>query len=93
VRLATVEPSWAFLLDVRAGRESALEPFRRMSAFVDPAEKGLVDDLSMIRMEKMDLDVHYSLQGILRRWLVVHVPPAALLMALLAVHILAWALY
>ena len=47
-----------------------LEPFRRMSNFVDPAEKGIVSDLSMIRMEKMDLDVHYSLQGVLRRWLV-----------------------
>lgn len=92
-RLATVEPSWSYLLDVRAGRERALEPFRRMGSFVDPSEKDVVNDLSMIRMEKMDLDVHYSLQGILRRWLIFHVPPAALMMALLLVHILAWALY
>ena len=92
-RLAVVEPSWSYLLDVRAGRERALEPFRRMSSFVDPAEKEIVNDLMTIRMEKMDLDVHYSLQGILRRWLIVHVPPAAVLMALLAVHILAWVLY
>jgi len=92
-RLAVVEPSWSYLIDVRAGRERALEPFRRMSSFVDPAEKEIVNDLMTIRMEKMDLDVHYSLQGILRRWLIVHVPPAAVLMALLAVHILAWVLY
>jgi hypothetical protein len=92
-RLATIEPSWSYLLDVRAGRERALEPFRRMGSFVDPAEKDVVNDLSLIRMEKMDLDVHYSLQGILRRWLIFHVPPAALMMALLLVHILAWALY
>ena len=92
-RLAVVEPSWSYLLDVRAGRERALEPFRRMSSFVDPAEKEIVNDLMTIRMEKMDLDVHYSLQGVLRSWLIVHVPPAAVLMALLVVHILAWALY
>jgi len=92
-RLAVVEPSWSYLLDVRAGRERALEPCRRMSSFVDRAEKEIVSDLMTIRMEKMDLDVHYSLQGILRSWLIVHVPPAAVLMALLAVHILAWALY
>lgn len=92
-RLATVEPSWSYLLDVRAGRERALEPFRRMSTFVDADEKEIVNDLMTIRMEKMDLDVHYSLQGILRRWLVLHVPPAALLMALLVLHILAWAVY
>ena len=93
MRMAAVEPSWSFLLDVRSGRERALEPFRRVSAFVDPAEKEIVNDLMTIRMEKMDLDVHYSLQGILRRWLILHVPPAAVLMALLVVHILAWILY
>jgi len=92
-RLAAVEPSWVYLLDVRAGRERALEPFRRMITFVDPEEKEIVNDLMTIRMEKMDLDVHYSLQGVLRRWLIVHVPPAALLMALLVLHILAWAVY
>src|SRR5438128_2421609 len=77
----------------RAGRQRALEPFRRMITFVDPEEKEIVNDLMTIRMEKMDLDVHYSLQGVLRRWLIVHVPPAALLMALLVLHILAWAVY
>jgi hypothetical protein len=92
-RLATVEPSWSYLLDVRAGRERALEPFRRMSSFVEPAEKEIVNDLMTIRMEKMDLDVHYSLQGILRRWLILHAPPAAVLMALLVIHILSWILY
>ncbi|HEV7501938.1 MAG TPA: hypothetical protein VGQ33_18115 [Vicinamibacteria bacterium] len=92
-RLAVVEPSWSYLLDVRAGRERVLEPFRRMGSFVDPAEKEIVDDLATIRLEKMELDVHYSLQGILRRWLILHVPAAALLMALLAVHILSWILY
>jgi hypothetical protein len=91
--LVGLAPSWSYLLDVRAGREQVLEPFRRMSSFVDPAEKEIVSDLMTIRMEKMDLDVHYSLQGILRRWLVLHVPPAALMMALLVVHILAWLLY
>jgi hypothetical protein len=93
VRLATVEPSWSYLLDVRSGRERALEPFRRMSSFVDPAEKEIVNDLMAIRMEKMDLDVQYSLQGILRTWLILHAPPAAVLMALVIVHITAWLVY
>jgi hypothetical protein len=92
-RLATVEPSWSYVFDVRTGRERALEPFRRMSSFVEPAEKEIVNDLMTIRMEKMDLDVHYSLQGILRHWLVLHAPPAAVLMALLVIHVLAWIVY
>jgi len=92
-RLANVAPSWGFLLDVRAGRARALEPLQRMTQFVDPAEKERVDDLMVIYTEKMELDAHYSLQRILRRWLIVHVPAAGLLMALLAVHIFSWFWY
>lgn len=91
--LATVRPSWAFLLDVRAGRERALDPFRRIGPFVDPEEKPKVDDLMSILSDKMELDAHYSLQLVLRRWLVLHVPPAGLLMGLLLVHVGTWLWY
>jgi len=91
--LSRPNPSWGFLLDVRASRDRALEPFRRVAEFVDPAQKALIDDLMSIYTEKIELDAHYSLQGILRRWLVLHVPTAGLLMGLLAVHIFAWAWY
>ncbi|HEV8314251.1 MAG TPA: hypothetical protein VGQ23_14385, partial [Burkholderiaceae bacterium] len=92
-RMVAVSPSWGYVLDIRGGRERALEPFRRMSQFVDAAEKERVDDLATIYTEKMELDAQYSLQGILRRWLVFHVPPAGLLMGLLAIHIFAWLWY
>lgn len=88
--LADVRPSWSYLMDVRGGRDRAIEPFRRIRQFVDDEEKKKVDDLIAIFIEKVELDAHYSLQGLLRRWLVFHVPPAALLMALVAVHIVAW---
>jgi hypothetical protein len=92
-RISRVRPSWSFLFDVRGGRDRALEPFRRISQFVDAAEKDKVEDLIGIYTEKMELDAHYSLQGILRRWLVLHVPAAGLLMGLLAIHIFTWAWY
>lgn len=92
-RLARPAPSWSFLLDVRAGRERSLEPFRRMVGFVSAEEKPKVDDLVALYTEKMELDAQLSLQGILRRWLVLHVPTAGLLMALLVVHVLGWAVY
>jgi hypothetical protein len=91
--LSRPSPSWGFLLDVRASRDRALEPFRRVAQFVDAAQKPLIDDLMSIYTEKIELDAHYSLQGILRRWLVLHVPTAGLLMGLLAVHVFAWAWY
>lgn len=91
--LSRLSPSWSFLLDVRAGRERALEPFRRITQFVDPAEKEKVDDLMNLYTEKVELDAHYTLQGVLRRWLVLHVPAAGLLIGLLVVHVFAWLWY
>jgi hypothetical protein len=90
VPLSAVQHSWAFLLDVRGGRERALEPFRRVAQFVDAGERQRVLDLMNIYTEKMELDAHYSLQGILRGWLVLHVPAAGLLLGLLVVHVFAW---
>jgi hypothetical protein len=92
-RLARLAPSWAFLLDVRGGRERALEPFRRMAGFVDPQDKGKVEDLMIIYTEKLELDAQHSLQGILRKWLWLHVPAAGLLMGLLVIHVFTWVWY
>jgi hypothetical protein len=92
-RLGRLAPSWGFLLDVRGGRERALEPFRRMVSFVDAQDKGKVEDLMSIYTEKLELDAQYSLQGILRTWLWLHVPAAGLLMGLLVIHVLTWVWY
>jgi hypothetical protein len=86
-------PSWSYLFDVRSGRERALEPFRRMTQFVSAEEREKVEDLMQIYTDKLELDAQYSLQGLLRRWLLFHVPPAGLLMGLLAVHVSTWVLY
>jgi hypothetical protein len=91
--LGRPRPSWAYLLDVRAGQERALEPFRRISLFVDPEEKPKVEDLMAIATEKRELDAQYSLQRLLRGWLTLHVPTAGLLMALVVVHVFAWLWY
>lgn len=85
--------SGLFLFDVRGGRERALEPFRRTQRFVEEADRPRLDDLMALYQEKLELDAHWSLQGILRRWLVLHVPAAGLLMGLLLAHVAAWAVY
>jgi hypothetical protein len=92
-RLAKLAPSWGFLLDVRGGRERALEPLRRMIGFADAEEKAKVEDLVSIYSEKIELEAQYSLQRILRRWLWLHVPAAGLLMGLLVIHVLTWFWY
>jgi hypothetical protein len=91
--LVRVNPSFGFFLDLRGGRDRALEPFRRISQFLDQEEQGKVNDLMAIYIEKVELDAQYSMQRILRGWLILHVPPAAVLMALVFIHILAWVIY
>jgi hypothetical protein len=91
--LSAVTPSWAYLFDVRRGRERALEPFRRIAPFVAAPQREAVDDLQQIFVEKLELDAQYSLQGLLRSWLIFHAPPAGLLMGLLAIHVMTWILY
>ena len=88
-----LKPSWAYVFDVRAGREAALEPFRRMRTFVP------LEDRRSSRTSRASSPTSWSwtrssrLQGVLRRWLWIHVPPAGLLMGLVVVHVFAWIWY
>jgi len=91
--LANLRPSWSYVFDVRSGRERALDPFRQISAYVGLDEKGKVDDLMNLYTEKIELDAQWSVQRVLRLWLWLHVPPAALLMALVVIHVFAWLWY
>jgi hypothetical protein len=94
-RLSRLDPSWAYVFDVRAGRDRALEPFRRMAQFVPAEEKSKVGDLMEIYIEKLELDAQHRMQRVLRHWLAwtAHVPAAGLMMGLLFIHILTWVLY
>jgi hypothetical protein len=92
-RLAALRPSWGYVFDVRAGRERALEPLRQISAYVGADEKLKVEDLVSLYTEKIELDAQWSVQRVLRHWLWLHVPPAALLMGLLVIHVFAWLWY
>lgn len=94
-RLLAPETSLAFLFNVRAGREEALQPLRRMADVAEPEEREKVQDLITLYTEKLELDAQYSLQRLLRSWLelTLHVPAAGLLIGLLAVHVLTWVLY
>jgi hypothetical protein len=90
---ATLSPSWSYVFDVRAGRERALEPFRQISAYVAADEKSKIEDLMSLYTEKIELDAQWSVQRVLRLWLWLHVPPAAVLMGLLVIHVFTWLWY
>ena len=85
--LAGIEPSWSYLIDIRAGRERSLAPFKEVAPFVGEAEQSRLSDLQALVTEKLELEAHYSLQRILRVWLLIHVPPSMVLMGLVLVHV------
>jgi len=91
--LAGVAPSWSYLTDVRGGRDERLQPFARIVQFLPEEERGKLDDLKTIYVEKLELDAHYSVQRALRAWTLLHVPPAAALLGLTVIHIATFFLY
>ncbi len=85
--LAGVEVSWDYLVDVRSGRDRRLAPFARMTPFLAEEERPRLEDLKVVFSEKLELDAQYSLQRILRAWVVVHVPFSVLLFGLMLFHV------
>jgi hypothetical protein len=85
--LGTLTPSWSYVLDVGADRDRRMAPFREMATFISEPDRGRLTDLQAIVGEKMELDIHYSLQRVLRVWIPLHVVPAIVLMGLVVVHV------
>lgn len=87
------QPSFSFLLDVTGGRLHQIAVFTHIAPRLSAAEKEKLGDLKQILLEKNNLDAQLSLQRILRLWLYLHIPASAVLMALVLVHVGAWAYY
>jgi len=64
-------------------------PFDGLAAFLSEPDRVRLSNLQAIVTEKLELEVQYSLQRLLKQWVVFHVVPCMLLLALLTVHIVA----
>jgi hypothetical protein len=87
--LESPRPGLSYLFDRRGPRVQATAPLARLGAYIDEADRARVSALEAIVSDKLDLDIHLSLQRALRVWVLWHIPPALLLMGLLAVHVVA----
>jgi hypothetical protein len=56
--------------------------------YLNEDERKYLDDLSRLARQKNRIDLHYVLQGAMKRWLLVHIPLTAALMALSFWHFL-----
>ena len=82
-----LSPAWAYVIGFRPQLNRRVEVFREVATFLSPDDRVRLNGLQTILSEKLELDVHYSLQRLLRQWVVFHVIPAVLLLGLLTVHI------
>lgn len=87
--LAGPQLRWSSVWDLRGDRARLIEPLTRIETFVEESDRDRLRSLTVIVNDKLDLDVHASLQRALRLWLSIHVPPAMLLIGLLVVHVIA----
>lgn len=85
--LAAPAARWGYVFDIRQGRQRLLEPLVRIETFVEAQDREKLRDLTSVVNEKLDLDVHMSLQRAMRLWLYTHVPTAVVLLGLLIVHV------
>lgn len=85
--LSGLQLSWSYLTDIDGARRLRLAPLHEIESFVGESDRSRVADLAAIVSEKLDLDVHGSLQRVLRQWLVLHVPASCVFAALVALHI------
>ena len=62
---------------------------RSLERYLNRREQEMLDQLALLVQKKDDLDYHYTLQGMLKLWLFVHIPLTYALWVLLALHMLA----
>ncbi len=80
--------SSGYLLDPRV-RPGLLSAFSQLTPYIDGPDRDRVRELQAIVEDKLGLDAQLSLQRAMRVWLCLHVPPAAVLLGLLVVHVFA----
>ncbi|HSR51225.1 MAG TPA: hypothetical protein VLV83_10385 [Acidobacteriota bacterium] len=91
--LEAPSPRWTYLLDIRGGIDTRLREFDHLSRVVGEQERAHIEELRRIYRAKLELDAQYSVQRLLRGWLVIHGPLSLALLALLLLHILSIGYY
>jgi hypothetical protein len=84
---------WRFLIDPGAGQARIRSEIAFLRPLVPETEREQVDELGELLVTRLELDAHWTLQGLLRGWLRLHLPVAFGAAALLVVHLVTLGLY
>lgn len=78
-----------YLFDITGGIQRKLKQFRFLKGLLGAEERERVNQLELLLKSKLEMDAHFTLQRILRWWMVLHLPPSIVLLVLVAIHLLA----
>jgi hypothetical protein len=81
-------PFWANLVGTGRTLSRILEKVEDLKRYTNVREKEILVELADLAREKHRLDYHYSLQGVLKAWLFVHIPFTYSLLLFSFVHVL-----
>ena len=87
--LAGPTVSLVYFFDVTGGVQSCMRRFDYLKRLLDEDDARRLDELRVLVRAKFEMDAHYTLQGALRWWLRLHVPPVVLLAVLVGFHVFA----
>ena len=70
------------------GRQWVRQQDANVRRYLNDAEAEFLDKMTELAMLKNGIDLHYALQSIMKRWLLIHLPLTAALMTLSVWHLL-----
>lgn len=91
--LARPRRHWRHLIEPGAGRARQAARIEFLRPLLPESERPRADELAAILATKLELDAHWTLQGLLRGWLVLHVPLAFAAAVLVVFHLVTVFLY
>lgn len=75
-----------------AGSQRSRQWIRQQDAnvrrYLNDDERTFLDELTELALRKNQIDVHHALQGVLKRWLIIHIPLTVALMTLAVWHLM-----
>jgi Fe-S-cluster-containing dehydrogenase component/CRP-like cAMP-binding protein len=83
------EPKPIYFVDITGGIQRRLKQFAFLKRVLSSEESEKLGKLELLYKSKLEMDAHYTLQKLLRRWLYIHLPASIVLLVLVAIHLYA----
>ena len=85
--LDRIQPRPGYLFDPAGSIKQKTWSLEKTARYSSAKDANAIKELTRIYQSKLELDVHYTLQHVLRGWLSLHIPFSLILLLLIAIHI------